>query len=200
MATTKMPASGLPSRLPAKRGRAPPLALSFADALSAMEPPTRNGVSRRRGGYLARSVENLLLLGVSLVARTGLQVLPHRVLGNELQTGVGLRGHHQAAGDLVDVELHHGIEALQVGLLVYGEVDVPALEELERLRQEVVPTAFDPLVVQAVLLHHLGDALCAARVHGEHALDVLVALVVSVYPFQPVVDRRSGLDLAHLDV
>src|SRR5918912_1176376 len=188
MATTKMPASGLPSRLPAKRGSDPPLALSFADALSTMEPPTRNGVSRRRGGYLARSLENLLLPRVTLVAGARVQVLPHRILRDELQTGVGLRWHHQAAGDLVDVELHHGVEALQVGLLVDGEVDVPCLEELERLGQEVVPTALDAIVVQAVLLHNLGDALRAAGVDGEHALEVLVALVVRVYPVQLVCD------------
>src|SRR5919206_2975042 len=200
MATTKMPASCLPSRFPTKCGSAPPLALCFAGALSAMEPPTRSDGSRRRCGYLARGLEDLLLLGVSLVARAGLQVLPHRILGNELQAGVGLRGHHQATGDLVDEELQHRVEALQLGLLVYGEVDNPSFQELERLRQEVVPAAFDPLVVQAVLLHNLGDALSAARIHGEHALDVLVALVVRVNPVQRVVDRRSGLDLAHLDV
>src|SRR5919202_5034598 len=95
-ATTKMPASCLPSRFPTRRGSAPPLALCFADTLSAMEPPTRNGGSRRRCGYLAWSLENLLLPGVSLVARAGVQVLPHGVLRDELQAGVGVRRHHQA--------------------------------------------------------------------------------------------------------
>src|SRR5215218_6121107 len=110
----------------------------------------------------------LLRLRVSLEARRGLEVPVHRIGGNVDQARVRLRRPRDPAGDLVEEELHDGEEALQVRLLIYREVYVPCLHELEDLGQEIVPSGLDALVVQPELLHHLRHALGAPRIHGEY--------------------------------
>src|SRR5215211_173919 len=147
-----------------------------------------------------RLLQDLLLFRVPFETGLRLQVLARVLLRNEHEAGVRICRTRESSGDLVQVELHHRVEALHIGLLVYREVDVAGLYELERLRQEIVPAATHPLLVQAVLLHHLGDTLGAAGVHGEHALHVLVALVVRVDPVQLVRNLGASCDLRILDV
>src|SRR5918998_4461172 len=122
-------------------------------------------------------LHDLLLLRVSLEARRGLQVAVNRVGGDEDQARVRLRRPRDTPGELVEVELHDREEALQIRLLVDREVYVVLAHELQDLRQQVVPARPDPLLVQAELLHHLGNALGAPRVHGEHPGHVLVPVV-----------------------
>src|SRR5215207_2309784 len=126
-------------------------------------------------------LHDLLLLRVPLEARLGLEVAVHRIGGDEDQARVRLGRPCDPARDLVQIHLHDREEALQIRLLVDGEVYVPGLHELQDLRQEVVPAGLDSLVVQSELLHHLGDALRAPRVHGEHAGHVLMPVVPGLY-------------------
>src|SRR5829696_7095152 len=141
-----------------------------------------------------------LLLRVTLKARFGLEVPAHGLGGDEDEARVGLRRPRDPAGDLVQVELHHRQEALQIGLLIDGEVYMALAHELQDLRRQVVTAGFDPLFVQAGLLHHLGYALGAARVHGEHPCDVLVAVVpgLDAATFLRYIGARG--DLLDLDV
>src|SRR5215217_5824518 len=147
-----------------------------------------------------RLLQDLLLFRVPFETGLRLQVMARVLLRNEHEAGVRICRTRESSGDLVQVELHHRVEALQIGLLVYREVDVASLYELERLRQEVVTSPLYPLLMETVLLHHLGDALGAAGVHSEHALDVLVALVVRVDPVQLVGYLGASRDLLVVDV
>src|SRR5215218_11102555 len=74
-----------------------------------------------------RLLQDLLLFGVPFEAGLGLQVLARVILRDEHEAGVGIRRTRESAGDLVQVELHHRVEPLQIGLLVYGEVEVAGL-------------------------------------------------------------------------
>src|SRR5215207_2635722 len=108
---------------------------------------------------LRRRLHDLLRLRVPLEARRGLEEAVHGLGRDEDEARVRLGRARDSAGDVVQVELHHREEALQVGLLVDGEVYVSGPHKLESLRQEVVPAGLHTLVVEAELLHHLGHAL-----------------------------------------
>src|SRR5215210_9152945 len=154
----------------------------------------------REGPDLRGRLDDLLLLRVPLEARLGLEVAVNRVGRDEDEPRVGLGRPRDPAGDLVQVELHDREEALQIRLLVYGEVYVPGLHELQDLRQEVVPASLDSLVVQSELLHHLGYALRAPRVHGEHAGHVLMPVVPGLYTTTLIRQLGARGDLLNLDV
>src|SRR5215203_6131305 len=155
------------------RPTSPRPGVSRAVVVSLTLPPP----ALREGLGLRRRLHDLLLLRVTLEARLRLEVPAHGLGGDEDEARVGLRRTRDPAGDLVQVELHHRQEALQIGLLIDGEVYMALAHELQDLRRQIVTAGFDPLFVQAGLLHHLDYTLGAARVHGEHPCDVLVAVV-----------------------
>src|SRR5918993_1502161 len=161
------------SRPASPRSCVPAPGVSRAVVVSLKFPPP----ALREGLGLRRRLHDLLLLRVPLEARLRLEVPAHGLGGDEDEARVGLRRPRDPAGDLVQVELHHRQEALQIGLLIDGEVYVALAHELQDLWRQVVAAGLDALFVQAGLLHHLGDTLGAARVHGEHPCDVLVAVV-----------------------
>ena len=68
--------------------------------------------------------QELFLIGTALKAALGSEVRLDVVFGDELQAGVDVRRAGQAAGELVNEQHHDGIEALQVGLLVDGKVQI----------------------------------------------------------------------------
>src|SRR5918999_2753610 len=175
MATIAM----LSSRRPSASSTAREVQLGGAAACSIAPAAAPSDAATGAAGSGA-TPDHLLLLGGAFEARRVGGVRAGVVLGDELQTGVHLARAGEPAGDLVDVELHDRIEALEVGLLVDREVDLVVLEQLERLRQRVVPAALHALLAQLVLLDDLRDALGGAGVDREHALHVLVADVVRV--------------------
>src|SRR5215218_2443458 len=139
-------------------------------------------------------LHDLLLVRVPLEARLGLEVAVHRVWCYEDEARVGLCRPRDPAGDVVEVELHDGEEALQIGLLINGEVYVLGSHELEGLRQEVVAAGLDSLVVQAELFHHLGHALGYPRARCD-LLDLYVRPGV-LYGLLRAVDARLDVELA----
>src|SRR5215211_352708 len=152
------------------------------------------------GPCLRRRLHNLLHVRVSLEARGGCEEAVHRVGRDEDEASVRLRRPRDPAGDLVQVELHDREETLQVGLLVDGEVYVLGSHERKSLREKVVPASLHPLIVETELLHHLGHALGAPPVHGEHPGHVLVTVVPGLDPgpLLRYLGRRG--DLLDLDV
>src|SRR5215207_4585595 len=145
-------------------------------------------------------LHDLLLLRVPLEARLGLEVAVHRVWCYEDEARVGLCRPRDPAGDIVEVELHDGEEALQIGLLINGEVYVVLAHELEDLGQQVVPAGSHPLLVQPELLHYLGHALGAPRVNREHTRHVLVAVVPRLDAASLLRQLGARGDLLDLDV
>src|ERR687889_2556254 len=92
----------------------------------------------RREYPLRLRLHDPLLLRVTLEARLGLEVAVHGLGGHEDEARVRLRRARDPAREVVQVELHDREEALQVRLLVYGEIYVACLHELQDLGQEVV--------------------------------------------------------------
>src|SRR5215210_974218 len=134
------------------------------------------------GLCLRRRLQDLLRFGVSLEARRGLEVAAHSVGRDEDESRVGLGRARDPSGDLVKVELYDGEEALQIGLLVDGEVYMAFAQVLQDLWRQVVAAGLDAFVVQPELRHHLCRALGAARVDGEHPGHILVAVVPGLDP------------------
>src|ERR1700727_1230291 len=112
----------------------------------------------------------------ALVAAFGRAVRNDRGLVEEFQSGVRLGDAGQPLRRVVHVELEDREKALQVGLLVDRELDVPGGEQLLGDRRQVIPAADPSLGFQTLLLDRLGDALGAARVNGEHALGARMRL------------------------
>src|SRR5918992_1911766 len=131
MLTSRTLTSAPNSRAPKPRSCFPPPAASRA-VVSLTFPP----LASLEGLYLRGRLHDLLRFGVPLEARRGLEVAVHSVGRYEDEARVRLGRPCDPAGDLVQVELHDGEEALQIGLLVEGEVHVPGLDELECLRKE----------------------------------------------------------------
>src|SRR5919112_6167723 len=185
--------SPLNSQLPKPRSCVSVPAASRA-VVSLTFPP----LASLEGLCLRRRLQDLLRFGVPLEARRGLEVAAHGVGRDEDEARVGLGRPRDPAGDLVQVELHDGQEALQIGLLVDSEVYVALAQVLQNLWRQIVAAGLDTLVVQPELRHHLGHALGAPRVDGEHPGHVLVAVVPGLDP-GPLVrylgPRRDLLDL-----
>ena len=80
----------------------------------------------------------------TLVPRRGGQVGADVGLGDEGQAGVGLRRDHQATGEVEQVQGQHRQEALQVRLLVDGEVQAARLDPRQRVRGQVEPAGRPP--------------------------------------------------------
>src|SRR5918995_6077735 len=177
MLTSRTLTSAPNSRAPKPRSCVPVPAASRA-VVSLTFPP----LASLEGLYLRGRLHDLLRFGVPLEARRGLEVAVHRVGRDEDKARVRLGRSRYAARDVVKVELHNREEALQIRLLVEGEVHVPGLDELEDLRKEIVPAGPDAFVVQPELLHDLGDALGAPCVDGEHSCHVLVTVVPGLDP------------------
>src|SRR6266700_7618182 len=97
------------------------------------------------------------VLDVHLVLRGALEpgrrrgVRIHVALAEELHVGVRGRRRHQAAGELEEVEVQRGQEALQVRRLVDGEVDLARLDGGQGLRLQVEAAGVH-LADQVVLL------------------------------------------------
>src|SRR5215208_5319767 len=172
MLTSRTRTSPLNSRLTKPRSCVSVLAASCA-VVSLTFPPLAIG----QGLCLRRRLQDLLRFGVPLEARRGLEVAAHGVGRDEDEARVGPPTARDSSGDVVQVELYHGQEALQVGLLVDGEVYVALAHELQGLWRQVEATGLDALVVQAELLHYLGHALGAPPVDGEHPGHILVAVI-----------------------
>src|SRR5205809_38796 len=117
-------------------------------------PLCARGPFRLRGGVLLRA-------RAALVPALRGQGRLHVLLRDEEQAGVGVGRGDQTSGQLVEEELDHRVEALQVGLLIDCEVQEPLLDQLQRRRQQVVAPAWD---LRTVLLDDLADALGVARV------------------------------------
>src|ERR687893_3128958 len=120
MLTSRTLTSPLNRRAPKPRSCVPVPAASRA-VVSLTFPP----LASLEGLYLRGRLHDLLRFGVPLEARRGLEVAVHRVGRDEDKARVSLRRPRNAAGDLVQVELHDREKALQVGLLVEGEIHVP---------------------------------------------------------------------------
>src|SRR5262249_51111427 len=75
----------------------------------------------------------------------------------------------QPTGQVEQVQGEHRQEALQVRLLVDGEVQAAALDRLQRYRGQVEAARRD-LALQAVLLDHLANRLGRTGVHREDPL------------------------------
>src|SRR5688572_3727412 len=114
-------------------------AARLGGAASAADPAAAASGAAAGAAGSGATPDHLLLFGGALEARRVRAVGAGVVLGHELQARVRLRRARQAARDLVDEELDDRIHALQVGLLVDREVQLVGLEQLERLRQGVVP-------------------------------------------------------------
>src|SRR5215211_1963739 len=195
MLTSRTRTSPLNSRLTKPRSCVSVLAASCA-VVSLTFPPLAIG----QGLCLRRRLHDLLRFGVPLEARRGLEVAVHGVWRDEDEARVRLRGPRYAARDFVKVELYDGEEALQIGLLVDGEVYVALAHELQGLWCQVEATGLDALVVQAELLHYLGDALGAPPVDGEHPCYVLVAVIPGL-DLRPLLRYlRARADLLDLQV
>src|SRR5918992_4127622 len=127
--------------------RGPPAAATWFSIVSLTNPPHslvishpgRPGTRSRRRASAITSARSLVwdrtgpgpqLLGRGRPLEPGLggQVWIDVVLGHEQQTGVGLRGRDEPAGQLVHPQGQHRQEALQIGLLVDGEVEVAGLD------------------------------------------------------------------------
>src|SRR5919107_483925 len=193
MLTSRTRMSPPNSRPPRPRSRVPAPAASRAVLSLTLAP-----LAFDQGLCLRRRLQDLLRLGVPLEARRGLEVTVHGVWCDEDEARVCLGRARNPSGDVVQVELHDREEALQIGLLVDGEVYVALAQVLQDLWRQIVAAGLDTLVVQPELRHHLGHALGAPRVDGEHPGHVLVAVVPGLDP-GPLVrylgPRRDLLDL-----
>src|SRR5262245_10739039 len=116
-ATTKMLASGRLRNAPATRQPGPARRSVAATSASGMPK-----------SYLPGD-RVLVLARAPVVAGLRGQVRPHVLLRHEQQTGVRVRRSDEAAGQLVEEQLHDGVEALQVGLLVDGELQRAVLDQ-----------------------------------------------------------------------
>src|SRR5215203_1449115 len=175
--TSRTRTSPLNSRLKKPRSCVSVLAASCA-VVSLTLPPLAFG----QGLCLRRRLQDLLRFGVPLEARRGFEVAAHGVGCDEDESRVGLGRARDPSGDVVQVELYDREEALQIGLLVDGEVYMFLAQVLQDLWRQIVAAGPDPLVVQPELRHHLGDALGTARVDGEHPCHILVAIVPGLDP------------------
>src|SRR5918993_4411143 len=107
-----------PNSRPANPRSCVPAPAASRAVVSLTLPPLAFG----EGLCLRRRLQDLLRFGVPLEARRGLEVAAHGVGRDEDEARVGLGRPRDPAGDLVQVELHDGQEALQIGLLVDSEV------------------------------------------------------------------------------
>src|SRR4051794_24565992 len=135
-------------------------------------PPSPAGTVAEAGAAIASGLGHACRGRGALEAALGVVVVDDGGLIEELQARVGVGDAREAAGRLVHEQLQDRQEALQIRLLVDGEVDLVRREQLLRHRREVVAAALDALLAQAVLLDRLREALRAARVDGEVALGV----------------------------
>src|SRR5579885_2418736 len=142
---------------------------------------------------------HLLLAGASLEARLGTQVGADVVFGDEEQPRVRIRWLHETARKLVEEKLDHRIEALEIRLLVDGKVEIPGIDLLQRLGQQVIATGMHPFGGQVVLLHDLADALCASGIDCEHPFQVLMAQIVRLDAREFLVHRGAGGNLHKVD-
>src|SRR4051812_47417706 len=105
----------------------------------------------------------------TLVPGLGALVRAEVVLGDEQQPGVGLAGRQQTAGDLVEIEVENGKEALQVRLLVDGVIEAAVLDTGEGLRDEVETAGhLQTLAAHVVLLYGLPDRRGGTGVNRHH--------------------------------
>src|SRR5918992_2974892 len=195
MLTSRTLTSAPNSRAPKPRSCFPPPAASRA-VVSLTFPP----LASLEGPYLRGRLHDLLRFGVPLEARRGLEVAVHRVGRDEDKARVRLGRSRYAARDVVKVELHNREEALQIRLLVDGEVYVTAFHELKNLGREVFPAGPDAFFMQPELLHNLCDALGAPRIHGEHAGHILVTVVPGFDPGPLFRQIGTRCDLLDVDV
>src|SRR5215217_4795087 len=177
MLTSRTRTSPLNSRLPKPRSCVSVPAASCA-VVSLMLPPLAFG----QGLCWRRRLQDLLRFRVALEARLGFEVAIHGIWRDEDEARVGLGRSRDPSGDVVQVELYNREEALQIGLLVDGEVYVALPQVLQGLWREIIAAGLDALVVQPELRHNLGHALGAPRVDGEHPCHVLVAVVPGLDP------------------
>src|SRR4029453_17872725 len=125
--------------------------------------PWRLGVFDRLRHLALLRDRILLLAGAALVTGFRREVRLHVRLRHERDSRVRVRWRDEPGRVLVEPELEDGQPALQVRLLVDREVEITGIDRLEDIRVQVVATRLDPLLVEAVLLHHGTDGLRRAR-------------------------------------
>src|SRR5215211_6185368 len=193
MLTSRTRTSPLNSRLTKPRSCVSVLAASCA-VVSLTFPPLAIG----QGLCLRRRLQDLLRFGVPLEARRGLEVAIHGVGRYEHEARVGLGRARDASGDVVQVELYYGEEALQIGLLVDGEhpghilvAVVPGLDPGPLLRYISARGDLLDLYVLPRILYRLLRAIYSR-------LDVELARRRYKERHEPFVDEADD-PLAHLD-
>ena len=98
---------------------------------------------------------------------------------HDIADGVGLDGGHSGVHvtgvELVaaqEVELHHALESLEVGLLIDGELHVAVLDGHHHVGDQVETASVDP-ASQAFLVDHLGDDARALRLSEAFMKEVV---------------------------
>src|SRR5215213_2038445 len=144
-----------PNSRPANPRSCVPAPAASRAVVSLTLPPLAFG----QGLGLRRRLQDLLRFGVPLEARRGFEIAIHGVGRDEDESRVSLGRARDPSGDVVQVELHDREEALQIGLLVDGEVYMSLAQVLQDLWRQIVAAGPDALVVQPELRHHLCRAL-----------------------------------------
>src|ERR1700749_3961787 len=111
--------------------------------------------------------EYLFLRGAAFVLALSAQIRINAVFGDEFQTCIDFRRTAQSAGDLDHEQNHHGIESLQVRLLIDGEIQITFLDRIQGYWQEVKPSAMD-FTLEIVRCDGLSNTLRATRIHRKH--------------------------------
>src|SRR5260370_4374331 len=88
-------------------------------------------------------------------AALGGKVDIHVGLGNVGQACIGVGRSDLASRELVQVHLQNGDESLQIGLLIGGEGQIPALDQGHRRRPPVIAPAVHTLPPPPLLLENL---------------------------------------------
>src|ERR1019366_8289110 len=139
-----------------------------------LRPGARSG-TRRGDGVLDRAAPRdegrLVGAGRPFVAGLGVEVRADVGLCHAGQAGVGVRRDAQPAGEVEQVEVEHRKEALQVRLLVDGEVELARLDSGQRAAGGVNPAGRD-LACQPDAGQRRAEKLGRAGVHRERALDL----------------------------
>src|SRR4029077_15891232 len=89
----------------------------------------------------SRSRQNFFLGGTAFVTVLGAQIGIDTCLGYKLQAGVNICRPAQTARDLVHEQHHDRVEALQVRLLVDGELEITFFDRIQSRRKQIKTSA-----------------------------------------------------------
>src|SRR5882757_4099898 len=140
---------------------------------------TSSGNDAARAGVRYRTASGRLDVAAALeagLADIGVDI----VLGHIGLAGVAVGRADETLGELVEIHLLHRQEALQIGLLVGGEVDVAGLDEVQRLREQVEAGNRAAGFHQAVFVGHETAGIGVGAAGAEQAVDGLVAEIIAL--------------------